>query len=67
MASADNLCWPALPAPVQLGLPLLCDDARLGHKGIMHRHVRQLDRPSKVRRKQLLCVVNVMCVRASTC
>ncbi|KAF6263038.1 hypothetical protein COO60DRAFT_1672706 [Scenedesmus sp. NREL 46B-D3] len=32
----------------QLGLPLLCDDARLGHKGIMHRHVRQLDKPSKV-------------------
>jgi hypothetical protein len=34
---------------LQLCLPLLCDDARLGHKGIMHRHVRQLDKPSKVR------------------
>jgi hypothetical protein len=33
---------------LQLGMPLLCDDARLGHKGMLHRHVRQLDKPSKV-------------------
>lgn len=33
---------------LQLVLPILCDDARLGHKGMLHRHVRQLERPSKV-------------------
>lgn len=37
------------PHHLQLGMPLLCDDARLGHKGMLHRHVRQLDKPSKVR------------------
>lgn len=47
-STACVLCCCDTPCMLQLGLPLLCDDARLGHKGIMHRHVRQLDKPSKV-------------------
>lgn len=47
--AADACCCMRCCAHAQLAMPLLLDDVRLGHKGLMHRQIKHLDRPSKVR------------------